>query len=65
MKNKCGFRYYSRNQNFSARIFHEMDLPDMQGAECKAVRMYRASFWNAADPVKPFCPQFYKWGDNL
>ena len=43
------------------RMFHEMDLPDMQGAECKAVLVYRALFCNAADPVKAFRPK----GDNL
>ncbi len=44
-----------------ARIFHEMDLSDLQGAECKAVLMYRAPFWNAVNSVKAFRPK----GDNL
>ena len=44
-----------------ARIFHEMDLPDLQGADGAAVVIYRKTFRNAADQVKASRPK----GDNL
>ena len=40
-----------------ARIFHEMDLLDLQGAEPVAVVIYDTRFWNAADQVKAFRPK--------
>ena len=44
-----------------ARIFHEMDLPDLQGADGAAVVIYRKTFRNATDQVKASRPK----GDNL